>query len=108
MGVTCSTCGAAMVPYPKALSALDQCWYCPVDRRHGDRMWPDAENRKPEVSQSHVPLYPGAAHHAQTIAILVAKGYLASPNPLTEAIYWPALLAALSAAPPAPPVDPSP
>jgi hypothetical protein len=33
----CSTCDAQMVRLPGM-------WRCPVDPRHGDRMWPDGEN----------------------------------------------------------------
>ncbi len=45
--VTCSTCGSAMQEYPAGSrlapnGPVGRSWFCPVDRRHGDRMWPDA------------------------------------------------------------------
>lgn len=46
---TCSTCSAVMVRQP------DGTWQCPLDRRHGDRMWPD----EPQVNIDVTKLLPG-------------------------------------------------
>ncbi len=43
--VTCSTCGAQMtlvVDEHTPDGPSFATWRCPTDRRHGDRMWPDA------------------------------------------------------------------
>lgn len=59
---TCATCNTRMVRLP------DGIWRCPVDQRHGDRMWPDGSDD-------------GAAHPYHVLAAAERLGSLLTVSP---------------------------